>query len=124
MIIYLILITSSHDNVWRSLEENCCWSLLGLKGLRLPITQSALQNDLSGQALLRLQERLLLMDYLLIDEYSMLGQTTMGRIDTRFRQATGLQEVLFGGKSVIILLEILPNFHQLVIYITQNHHQP
>ena len=32
--------------------------------LRLPIT-SATQKDLSGQALLRLQERLLLMDYLL-----------------------------------------------------------
>ena len=98
---------------------------MGLKGLRLPIT-SAIQKDRSGQALLRLQERLLLMDYLSIDEYSMLGQTTMGWIDRRFRQATGLQEVLFGGKSVIILLEILPNFHQLVIslYITQNQHQP
>ena len=33
MIILLILITSSHDNVWISLGENCCWSLLGLKGL-------------------------------------------------------------------------------------------
>ena len=34
MIILLILITSSHDNVWISLGENCCWSLLGLKGLK------------------------------------------------------------------------------------------
>ena len=25
--------TSSHDNVCVSLGENCCWSLLGLKGL-------------------------------------------------------------------------------------------
>ena len=33
VIILLILITSSHDNVWISLGENCCWSLLGLKGL-------------------------------------------------------------------------------------------
>ena len=33
MIILLILITSSHDNVWKSSGENCCWSLLGLKGL-------------------------------------------------------------------------------------------
>ena len=33
MIILLILITSSHDNVWMLLGENCCWSLLGLKGL-------------------------------------------------------------------------------------------
>ena len=33
MIILLILITSSHDNIWISLGENCCWSLLGLKEL-------------------------------------------------------------------------------------------
>ena len=31
--ILLILITSSHDSVWILLGENCCWSLLGLKGL-------------------------------------------------------------------------------------------
>ena len=31
--ILLILITSFHDNVWILLGENCCWSLLGLKGL-------------------------------------------------------------------------------------------
>lgn len=43
------------------------------------------------------------MDYLLIDEYSMLGQTTMGWIHRRYRQATELQEVLFGGKSVILI---------------------
>ena len=34
MILFLILITSSHENVWISLGENWCWSLLGLKGLR------------------------------------------------------------------------------------------
>ena len=34
MIILLILITSSHDNVWISLGENCCWSLLGLKRVK------------------------------------------------------------------------------------------
>ena len=33
MIILLTLITSSHDNVWILLGENCCWSLLGVKGL-------------------------------------------------------------------------------------------
>ena len=30
----LILITVSLDNLWISLGENCCWSLLGLKGLK------------------------------------------------------------------------------------------
>ena len=33
MIILLILITLSLDSVWILLGENCCWSLLGLKGL-------------------------------------------------------------------------------------------
>ena len=34
MIIFYILTTLSLDNVWTLLGENCCWSLLGLKGLR------------------------------------------------------------------------------------------
>ena len=33
MIILLILITLSSDSVWILLGENCCWSLLALKGL-------------------------------------------------------------------------------------------
>ena len=33
MIILLILITLSLDSVWILLGENCCWSVLGLKGL-------------------------------------------------------------------------------------------
>ena len=33
MIILLILVTLSLDSVWILLGENCCWSLLGLKGL-------------------------------------------------------------------------------------------
>ena len=35
MIILLILITLSLDSVWILLGENCCWSLLGLEGLRI-----------------------------------------------------------------------------------------
>ena len=34
MIIVLILITLSVDSQWMLLGENCCWSLLGLKGLK------------------------------------------------------------------------------------------
>ena len=34
VIIFYILITLSLDNVWTLLGENCCWSLLGLKGLK------------------------------------------------------------------------------------------
>ena len=33
MIIFYILTTLSLDNVWTLSGENCCWSLLGLKGL-------------------------------------------------------------------------------------------
>ena len=33
VIIFYILTTLSLDNVWILLGENCCWSLLGLKGL-------------------------------------------------------------------------------------------
>ena len=33
MILFFILATLSLDNVWTLLGENCCWSLLGLKGL-------------------------------------------------------------------------------------------
>ena len=39
MIILLILITLSLDNAWILLGENCCWSLLGLKGLNMLIYQ-------------------------------------------------------------------------------------
>ena len=35
MIILFILITLSLDNVWILLGENCCWSLLGIKGLKI-----------------------------------------------------------------------------------------
>ena len=35
VIILLILITLSLDSVWILLGENCCWSLLALKGLIL-----------------------------------------------------------------------------------------
>ena len=37
VIILLILITISLDNLWISLGENWCWSLLGFKGLALNI---------------------------------------------------------------------------------------
>ena len=41
MIILLILITLSLDSAWILLGENCCWSLLGLKGLIMKL------NDLT-----------------------------------------------------------------------------
>ena len=40
VIILLILITLSLDSVWILLGENCCWSLLGLKGLNYNFIKS------------------------------------------------------------------------------------
>ena len=48
MIIWLILITSSHDNVWILLGENWCWSLLGLKGLIIELNNNDNKNTCSN----------------------------------------------------------------------------
>ena len=61
------------------------------------------KKDLSGQSLHTLQDNLLSVEYVIIDEYSMLGQRTIGWIDRRCRQATGLKDSLFGGKSIILI---------------------
>ena len=69
--------------------------------LKLPIACMP-QKDLSGHSLNTLQNKMSNIDYLLIDEYSMLGQSSMGWIDRR-RQASGKKDQVFGGKSVILL---------------------
>ena len=48
------------------------------------------QTDLTGQILARLQNSLNGVDYTVIDEFSMLSQVTLGWIDRRCKQATGL----------------------------------
>ncbi|CAB4037821.1 ATP-dependent DNA helicase pif1, partial [Paramuricea clavata] len=50
----------------------------------------------------RLQENLNNVEYIIIDEYSMLGQVTFGWIDKRGKQATGCNGKVFGGKSLIL----------------------
>ncbi|XP_028405258.1 uncharacterized protein LOC114527764 [Dendronephthya gigantea] len=69
--------------------------------LKLPIGPRG-KNDLKGESLCRLQDSLNDIDYIIIDEYSMLGQTTFGWIDKRCKQATGHYDKVFGGKSVIL----------------------
>ena len=69
--------------------------------LKLPVGISN-KKDLSGEGLCRLQETLNGIEYIVIDEYSMLGQNTFGWIDRRCRQATGSLHRLFGGKSLIL----------------------
>ena len=69
--------------------------------LKLPI-ESRGNKDLTGQSLCGLQESVNNIRYIIIDEYSMLGQVTFGWIDKRCKQATGYNDRVFGGKSLIL----------------------
>ena len=57
----------------------------------VPVTSNP-QKDLSGQALVNLQKKLATVEYIFIDEYSMLGQ--VGWIERCGRQATGQNKQL------------------------------
>ena len=69
--------------------------------LKLPIGSGG-NKDLTGQSLCRLQESVNNIGYIIIDKYSMLGQVTFGWIDKRCKQATGYNDKVFGGKSLIL----------------------
>ena len=45
--------------------------------------------EIAVQSLIRLQESLSGIDYIIIDKYSMLGQTMFGWVDRRRKQASG-----------------------------------
>ena len=70
--------------------------------LKLPVGPKG-KRELAGQSLVRLQNNLKDINYIIIDEYSMLGQTLFGWIDRRCRQATGKTDEIFGGKSIILV---------------------
>ena len=70
--------------------------------LKLPVGLKGF-NDFAGQTLCRLQENLNGIDYILIDEYSMLCQSTFGWIDKRCKQATGSHDKILGGKSLTLI---------------------
>ena len=70
--------------------------------LKLPIG-TKFAKDLTGESLSRLQTSLSEFDYIIIHEFSMLGQTTFGWIDKRCRQATGFHGKLFRGKSLLLI---------------------
>ena len=70
--------------------------------LQLPI-QSHNQNDLTGQSLSTLQLKLNNIQYIILDEVSMLGQRMMSWIDRRLRQASGHTGTPFGGYSLILI---------------------
>ena len=56
--------------------------------LKLPVASRG-NKDLTGQSLIRLQKSLTGIDYIIIDEYSMVGQIMFGWIDRRCKQASG-----------------------------------
>jgi hypothetical protein len=70
--------------------------------LKLPVGRRG-NKDLTGQSLCRLQESLNEIEYILIDEYSMLGQVNFGWIDKRCKQASGCHNKVLGGKSLILI---------------------
>ena len=69
--------------------------------LKLPVGPRG-NKDFTGQSLCR-QESLDGIDYILIEEYSMLGQTTFGWIDKRYKQTMGYHNKVLGGKSLILI---------------------
>ena len=88
--------------------------------LKLPIGTKRL-FELKGIALQQLQNNLEDVKYIIIDEYSFVGQSLLGWIDCRCRQATGQIDKAFGGLSVILVGDIAqlspvgdkPLFHTL-----------
>lgn len=62
--------------------------------LKFPVTNS--HKDLSGKCLVQLQEKVLNVDYIMIDEYSMPGQSMFRWIDRCRKKATGLKQQFFG----------------------------
>ena len=73
--------------------------------LKLPIG-SKRHCDLKGIPLQQLQSNLENVQYLIIDEYSFVGQSLLGWIDNRCRQATGRTDMTFGRISVILVGDI------------------
>ena len=70
----------------------------------LPIAGRArTQGDLRGERLNKLQSTFRDKDYLILDEMSMIGQTSFGHLDNRLREATGAKDDVFGGLSIILV---------------------
>lgn len=102
-------------NALRSLLNDCCIvsSYFGIAAyningitlhslLKLPI-RGMNKCDLKGPTLNKLQLRFSGIKYLIIDEFSVIGQNMLGWIDRRLRQASGLLDEIFGGFSVILV---------------------
>lgn len=71
-----------------------------------------------ASALAKLQENLSGVKYLIIDEFSIIGQKTFAWINKRCKEATGLTTIPFGGLSIILVGDIaqLPPIIDQVLY--------
>ena len=85
--------------------------------LQLPIRGTKCA-ELKGKSLQRLQNQLEGIQYLIIDEYSVIGQKMRGCISRCCKQATGKYTVPFGGISVVLVGDIgqLPPITDKVVY--------
>ena len=72
--------------------------------LKLPVGTRG-NKELTVQALVRLQRNLKGIAYIIIDAYSILGQTMLGWIDRRSRQVTGITDEVFGHLSIILFCD-------------------
>ena len=83
--------------------------------LKLPVGPRG-EKVLTGQRLCRLQENLAEVEYILIDEYSMLGQKTFGLIDNRCKDVDAIEKDIEQLWSLLkITLEILDQL--CVVYL-------
>ena len=78
-------------------------------------------KDLEGERLHKMQQSLANMEYLIIDEMSMVGRKTLGQVDKRLRQVFPHQaDMLFGGCSCLLFGDFgqLPPVMDLPLYTT------
>ena len=78
-------------------------------------------KDLEGERLNKIQQSLLTMEYLIIDEMSMVGRKMFGQVDRRLRQVfPNRSDQLIGGCSCLLFGDIgqLPPVMDLPLYTT------
>ncbi|EDS27530.1 conserved hypothetical protein [Culex quinquefasciatus] len=88
----------------------------------LPLQENANMSDLPPEVANNLRIQLMHCKLMIIDEASMVGSTTLSRIDTRLRQILGVDKS-FGGISVILLgdFQQLPPVKDSLIFTTPKH---
>jgi len=85
--------------------------------LKLPI-RGKRKKDLNGEPLVQIQDTFDNIEYLIIDEYSVISQSDLAWINRRCKQATGQQGVPFGGINIILFGDLgqLPPVIGSVLY--------